>query len=608
MRKTSGLLLPFLVLSCVRPDVPPMVEIPSGTFMMGSAGEGKNYDEAPQHEVTVSSFMMSESEITNAQYEAFNPAHRTTRETLAGLNGDDDAVVLVSWQDAVSYCKWLSRHTGLHFRLPTEAEWEYASRMGATEDWCYDWYGHYSSGPQTNPGGPSDGEFKVTRGGCPGADEDFLRLTNRSAMMPEDTTRFIGFRIVETKTRPVHYESCPDIPQYAANVCQEKAEWTPLPADKPLFLEPLPFVKEPLWEHNHQPAIVWCDNGDLLSMWFSSDKWKEDGREFTYLASRLRKGSESWDLSSSFFIVPDRNLTGCSLFRGEKGKIYTVNGVSAGTGWSRQAMVIRESNDNGASWSKARIIEGHGYRNQVIAGTIRAKDGSYLQCCDNNSPEKVLSSAIHISRDGGRTWFDQWNGEPMPDEITEGGSGPSIAGIHAALVELKDGNLMAVGRGVWLKDEKGEMNLVKSISNDMGRTWTYSRMEGFRPVYGGQRAVLLRLNEGPILFAGFTGHRTLGDKEGMEFRKSDGGSFEGHGLFLALSYDEGKTWPVKKLLTDGERRDLFGWGWTWDFTMDDTHAEYMGYLAGTQTPDNMIHIISSGIHYRMNLKWIETLP
>lgn len=79
-------------------------------------------------------------------------------------------------------------------------------------------------------------------------------------------------------------------------------------------------------------------------------------------------------------------------------------------------------------------------------------------------------------------------------------------------------------------------------------------------------------------------------------------------LALLLITQVVMSWPVRKLLTDGVTRDLFGWGWTWDFTMDETHAEYMGYLAGTQTPDNMIHIISSGIHYRMNLKWIETPP
>ena len=76
-------------------------------------------------------------------------------------------------------------------------------------------------------------------------------------------------------------------------------------------------------------------------------------------------------------------------------------------------------------------------------------------------------------------------------------------------------------------------------------------------------------------------------------------------MYVAVSYDEGKTWPVKRLLTDGKQRHLDGGAWTGFFDMDATHAEPRGYLAGTQSPDGMIHILSSRIHYRFNLKWIE---
>ena len=77
------------------------------------------------------------------------------------------------------------------------------------------------------------------------------------------------------------------------------------------------------------------------------------------------------------------------------------------------------------------------------------------------------------------------------------------------------------------------------------------------------------------------------------------------GMFAAISFDEGKTWPVKRLLTDGKRRLLDGRGWTGYFEMDENHAEPRGYLAGTQTPDNVVHILSSRLHYRFNLAWLE---
>ena len=76
------------------------------------------------------------------------------------------------------------------------------------------------------------------------------------------------------------------------------------------------------------------------------------------------------------------------------------------------------------------------------------------------------------------------------------------------------------------------------------------------------------------------------------------------GLFAALSKDEGKTWPVRKLLTPG-RGTYNGGAWTKLFHADATHAEPKGYLAATQSPDGVIHLVSSALHYRFNLKWLE---
>src|SRR5690606_36650721 len=95
------------------------------------------------------------------------------------------------------------------------------------------------------------------------------------------------------------------------------------------------------------------------------------------------------------------------------------------------------------------------------------------------------------------------------------------------------------------------------------------------------------------------------ENTGMIFKNEKGIEFRGYGMFAAISYDEGKTWPVKKLVTDGVKRTLDGGGWTKEFEMDDTHAEPKGYLTAIQAPDNMIHLISSKIHYRFNLQWLE---
>ena len=99
-----------------------LVDVPAGTFNMGSNRGQEDADEGPVHAVTISTgFKMSATEITNKQYEAFDPAHRQLR----GKNGfsvqDDEAVIFVNYEEAVAFCKWLSKKEGKPYRLPTEA-------------------------------------------------------------------------------------------------------------------------------------------------------------------------------------------------------------------------------------------------------------------------------------------------------------------------------------------------------------------------------------------------------------------------------------------------------------------------------------------------------
>ena len=92
----------------------------------------------------------------------------------------------------------------------------------------------------------------------------------------------------------------------------------------------------------------------------------------------------------------------------------------------------------------------------------------------------------------------------------------------------------------------------------------------------------------------------------MLFADASGRQRRVFGLFAALSFDEGKTWPVKKLITPGSDAQTFdGGAWTRTFTLGATHAEPKGYLAATQSPDGMIHLISSKLYYRFNLAWLK---
>lgn len=657
--------------------VPPMADVPAGEFLMGSMGTGADFDEAPAHTVRIShAFRMGRTEITNAQYEQFCPEHALMRGIDSISVADDEPACNLTWIDAARYCQWLSQATGRSFRLPTEAEWEYACRAGTltpfytgdglpgvyhrnqrhtrylqkvslhvgqtppnafglcdmhggVEEWCADWYGLYDSADQTDPSDPTAGTLKVTRGGSHNTPERYLRSANRMAMPPGDSHSLTGFRIVE--------DICPrpDLTPLATLIAEAEAVaseatfshtsatsaaptshigtavWhKSAKADTAYFAEPRVYVippecgsGTPFYSHNHQPAITWCDDGSLLAAWFSAEA--ENSRDMVVLSSRLAPGSDEWEPAREFLRVPDRNLTGTSLLNDGHGTLYHFNGIEQAGDWRNLALAVRTSHDGGLSWTPLRMIEPrHGQRHQVIAGPIVLHDGSIAQLCDAG-PEGDDGTSLHIYNESG--CHDPWDGRPQPARFEEDSTGSSIAGIHAGIVELSDGSLMAMGRGLLsaIKGSDGKMHMPISVSADGGRTWTY-HASPFPPIQGHQRLVLMRLAEGPLLLLSFTCHptRTPADEQGMTFGEGEG-QWRGYGLYAALSYDEGKTWPVRKLLTDGKERVLNGGAWTQFFRMDATHAEPRGYLAATQSPDGIIHLLSSRIHYAFNLKWLE---
>ena len=228
-----------------------MVYIEGGTFTMGATSEqdvSEDSDEKPTHSVTVSSFYMGQTEVTQAQWKAvMGTTIRQQRDkadpsySLSG-EGDNYPMYYVSHDEAQAFCRELSRLTGKSYRLPTEAEWEYAARGGnksqgckysgshsidrvawydgnsgnkthavATKqanelglydmsgnvwEWCSGWYGSYSSSSQTNPKGASSGQYRVSRGGSWSDYARYCRVSNRDHFTPSDRYYDLGFRVV----------------------------------------------------------------------------------------------------------------------------------------------------------------------------------------------------------------------------------------------------------------------------------------------------------------------------------------------------------------------------------------------------------------------------
>jgi formylglycine-generating enzyme required for sulfatase activity/serine/threonine protein phosphatase PrpC len=117
---------------------PVMVRIPQGTFAMGSPSVSVIAEERPEHLVKIDSFAMSQYEVSFAEYEQFARATRRKMPSDLSLARENHPVVLVSWDDVHAYTQWLSRQTGARYRLPSEAEWEYAAAAGSDAPY---WWG-----------------------------------------------------------------------------------------------------------------------------------------------------------------------------------------------------------------------------------------------------------------------------------------------------------------------------------------------------------------------------------------------------------------------------------------------------------------------------------
>jgi len=614
------------------------VRIEPGTFQMGQSGllpfeilpytggrgdrmdtlRPGDFDEKPVHTVEITKpFYMAVYEVTNFQYELFDYNHKLLRGKQKGLSKDDDAaVIFINWFQAKVFCDWLSRKEALPYRLPTEAEWEYACRAGTTtnyypgnvlpedflkkgnslkvgqtpsnswglydmhgnvEEWCQDWYGPYKPGKQIDPVGYADGTIRVTRGGSHGTQIYAWRSANRQGTVPQDNHWRIGFRVVmgelpKTKPLPV-----PPPPLHQQNVVQRSLEEIskgPDP-DKPYFKGPRRYVNIPrqmegpvFAEHNHSPDIVACPNGDLLACWYSCVS--ERNREMTIAAARLRYGQEQWDPASLFWDAPDRNDVGPSMWTDENGKIYWSCGLSTGAGYGQSAKVMRTSTDSGATWSTPTLAGTERIRGSVPGSVaFKLKDGTLV----GNAFTQLL-----FSRDNGLSWFN-------PGGVIRGG--------HVCVVQLKDGRFLVLTRG-----EEVDGMMAMSISDDLGKSYTYSASE-FPPIEGGQQSALLRLKEGPLFFASFADW-------GIPITDASGQKRIVRGLFSAVSTDEGKTWPYKRLITDDGPPHPVESTNGGLFMMSPGISEYQGYCNACQNADGLIHIITSRQHFTFNLKWAMT--
>ena len=207
-----------------------MVKVTGGTFTMGTSdniNKGATLNVAPIHDVILRNYKIGATEVTQALWE------KVMGSNPSMVQSPDLPVSNVTWDDCQEFIGKLNERSGMHFRLPTEAEWVYASRLRATDngkkiptgsvykqdackpvsncgvnamgingmngnvaEWCADWFGTYATEKQTNPTGPTEGFHRVVRGGSFESTTDWtLRGTTRSHSAPDESSPAIGFRL-----------------------------------------------------------------------------------------------------------------------------------------------------------------------------------------------------------------------------------------------------------------------------------------------------------------------------------------------------------------------------------------------------------------------------
>jgi hypothetical protein len=600
--------------------------ITKGYWVMSSRPKHGDFDEKPAHRVRIThSFHMAVTQVSPEEYAQFDPSYKAHATTPAYAAG-------VSWEQAMAYCRWLSRKTGKPWRLATEAEWEYAARAGGTKiygasdspppvdqanafglknmeagrpEWTLDWYGPYEPGEAADPTGAASGMTKVIRGGgldwrhtatktspdlnLPATSPYFERPANRASLPPsyQSETGNVGFRVVQA---PMPKTNTTPAQQYFFMTAVKQRSLTGGPALS-RAIDTSDATKPMYRTHELFP-----DLGGKSMMGVGWRLGIAEGIGVTYHNSAIQV-LPNGDLLAAFYNTPDneddpdqtimtmRRRAGSSEWdMPEPWPIFADAGLAGPVIWNDPAHQDQAGGKVWFFWGFARLIGAPPFAwattNDNGATWSAAHFPEFPQPVGRyvsqpiNSIVRGPDGAIYLPTDSTGRDSDGNGSISAVWRTTDEGktwadTGGRTAGRHTTIVFAKNGDLLGFGG----KNSNIEGRMPLATSRDDGKTWVKSKLP-FDPLLSGERPSVIRLKSGRLFFVA-----DANPNRQKHVHKD--------GAYVALSDDDGRTWAMKPL---------------------PGNILTVGYVTATQGPDGVIHIVTTKntVNYEIELNeaWV----
>lgn len=600
--------------------------ITKGFGVMSSRPKHGDFDEVPAHRVRITkAFQIGITQVSPEEFAKFDPSYKALSATPAYAAG-------ISWDQAMAYCRWLTKKTGKPWRLPTEAEWEYVARSGGTKlygasdtplavdqanafgvknmeagrpEWTLDWYGPYQTTEQTDPTGASSGMTRVIRGGgldwrhtatktsvdlnVPATSPYFTRPSNRASLPPSyaSHTGNVGFRVVQA---PLPTGAHTPAWQYFFQTAIKQHSILDGPALSKAI--DTPDMSHPLYRTHELFANVGDKNMRGIG-------WKlglTPGLGINYHNSAIQV-LPNGDLLAAYYNTPDQeddpDQTVMTLRRRagsnqwdmpEPWPVFGDAGLAAPVIWNDPVHPAQPGGKTWFFWGFARLIGAPPFAWATSSDSGATWSPAHFPVFPQpigryvsqpiNSIVRGPNGAIYIPTDStGRDPDGNGSISAVWKTADEGktwsDTGGRTAGRHTTIVFAKNGDLLGIGG----KNSEINGHMPMATSRDDGKTWTKSETP-FDELMSGERPSVIRLKSGRLFFV-------------SDFNPTHQKHLHKDGSYVALSNDDAKTWTIKRL---------------------PENVLTVGYTTATQGPDCVIHIVTSKnkVNYEIELNeaWI----